>query len=136
MYNKYKTHSKENGSWKNVLSAQENAKQTEQTAKLAFAVRATAFRYPRYHCICGKNPRSAVREARERYFSAVAAVGFSTRLRHVVLKHILGLSYSQVDQLGTSTMITRMTSDINQVQNGVNLTLRLLLRSPCVCLAL
>ena len=66
------------------------------------------------------------------YFSAVAAVGFSTRLRHTVLKHILGLSYSQIDQLGTSTMITRMTSDINQVQNGVNLTLRLLLRSPFV----
>jgi len=66
------------------------------------------------------------------YFSAVAAVGFSTRLRHVVLKHILGLSYSQFDQLGTSTMVTRMTSDINQVQNGVNLTLRLLLRSPFV----
>ena len=66
------------------------------------------------------------------YFSAVAAVGFSARLRHAVLKHILGLSYSQMDQLGTSTMITRMTSDINQVQNGVNLTLRLLLRSPFV----
>lgn len=66
------------------------------------------------------------------YFSAVAAVGFSARLRHVVLKHILGLSYSQLDELGSSTMITRMTSDINQVQNGVNLTLRLLLRSPFV----
>ena len=66
------------------------------------------------------------------YFSAVAAVGFSTRLRHAVLDHILGLSYSQIDELGTSTMITRMTSDINQVQNGVNLTLRLLLRSPFV----
>lgn len=66
------------------------------------------------------------------YFSAVAAVGFSTRLRHAVMKHLLGLSYSQIDQLGTSTMVTRMTSDINQVQNGVNLTLRLLLRSPFV----
>ena len=66
------------------------------------------------------------------YFSAVAAVGFSTRLRHAVLDHILGLSYSQIDTLGTSTMIPRMTSDINQVQNGVNLTLRLLLRSPFV----
>ena len=66
------------------------------------------------------------------YFSAVAAVGFSARLRHVVLQHILGLSYSQIDRLGTSTMITRMTSDINQVQSGVNLTLRLLLRSPFV----
>ncbi len=66
------------------------------------------------------------------YFSAVAAVGFSARLRHAVLKHILSLSYSQMDRLGTSTMVTRMTSDINQVQNGVNLTLRLLLRSPFV----
>ena len=66
------------------------------------------------------------------YFSAVAAVGFSTRLRHVLMEHILHLSYSQIDQLGTSTMMTRMTSDINQVQNGVNLTLRLLLRSPFV----
>ena len=66
------------------------------------------------------------------YFSAVAAVGFATRLRHAVMEHILGLSYSQIDTIGTSTMITRMTSDINQVQNGVNLTLRLLLRSPFV----
>lgn len=66
------------------------------------------------------------------YFSAVAAVGFSARLRHVVLEHILSLSYSQIDRMGTSTMVTRMTSDINQVQNGVNLTLRLLLRSPFV----
>ena len=66
------------------------------------------------------------------YFSAVAAVGLSTRLRHVLMEHILHLSYSQIDRLGTSTMVTRMTSDINQVQNGVNLTLRLLLRSPFV----
>ena len=66
------------------------------------------------------------------YFAAKAAVGFSARLRHAVMKHILTLSHSQIDTLGTSTMITRMTSDINQVQNGVNLTLRLLLRSPFV----
>ena len=66
------------------------------------------------------------------YFSAAAAVGFATRLRHAVMEHILSLSYSQMDRLGTSTMVTRMTSDINQVQNGVNLTLRLLLRSPFV----
>jgi len=66
------------------------------------------------------------------YFAARAAVGFATRLRHSVLEHILSLSYSQTDRLGTSTMVTRMTSDINQVQNGVNLTLRLLLRSPFV----
>ena len=66
------------------------------------------------------------------YFAARAAVGFSGRLRHAVLSHILGLSYSQIDRLGTSTMVTRMTADIEQVQNGVNLTLRLLLRSPFV----
>lgn len=66
------------------------------------------------------------------FFAAKAAVGFATRLRHAVLKTILGLSYTQIDEIGTSTMITRMTSDINQVQNGVNLTLRLLLRSPFV----
>ena len=66
------------------------------------------------------------------YFAASAAVGFCTRLRHALLEHILGLSYTQIDGLGTSTLITRMTSDINQVQSGVNLTLRLLLRSPFV----
>ena len=66
------------------------------------------------------------------YFSAAAAVGFASRLRGAVMRHILGLSYSQIDTLGTSTLVTRMTSDINQVQNGVNLTLRLLLRSPFV----
>ena len=66
------------------------------------------------------------------FFAAKAAVGFATRLRHAVLKAMLGMSYTQIDEIGTSTMITRMTSDINQVQNGVNLTLRLLLRSPFV----
>lgn len=66
------------------------------------------------------------------YFAAKAAVGFATRLRHVVLKHVLDFSYTQVDTIGISTLITRLTSDINQVQNGVNLTLRLLLRSPFV----
>jgi len=66
------------------------------------------------------------------FFAAKAAVGFSARLRHAVMEHILGLSYSEIDRIGTSTMVTRMTSDINQVQNGVNLTLRLLLRSPFV----
>ena len=66
------------------------------------------------------------------FFSAKAAVGFAARLRHAVMEKILSLSYSQMDALGTSTMVTRMTSDINQVQSGVNLTLRLLLRSPFV----
>ena len=66
------------------------------------------------------------------FFSAKAAVGFSARLRYHVMEHLLRLSYTQIDTVGTSTMVTRMTSDINQVQNGVNLTLRLLLRSPFV----
>ena len=66
------------------------------------------------------------------FFAAKAAVGFASRLRHAVMEHILGLSYTEIDKLGTSTMVTRMTSDVNQVQNGVNLTLRLLLRSPFV----
>ena len=66
------------------------------------------------------------------FFAAKAAVGFASRLRHSVMAHILGLSYESIDNVGTSTMITRMTSDINQVQSGVNLTLRLLLRSPFV----
>ena len=66
------------------------------------------------------------------FFAAKAAVGYSARLRHNVMAHLLKLSYTQIDSIGTSTMITRMTADINQVQNGVNLTLRLLLRSPFV----
>ena len=66
------------------------------------------------------------------YFAAKAAVGVSARLRSALMRKILGFSYTQIDTLGTSTMITRMTSDVNQVQNGVNLTLRLLLRSPFV----
>ena len=66
------------------------------------------------------------------FFAAKAAVGFASRLRHSVIAHMLGLSYETIDAVGTSTMVTRMTSDINQVQSGVNLTLRLLLRSPFV----
>ena len=66
------------------------------------------------------------------YFAAKAAVGFAARIRHGLLERLQSLSYSDMDRLGTSTMITRMTSDVNQVQNGVNLALRLLLRSPFV----
>lgn len=66
------------------------------------------------------------------YFSAKAAVGFATRLRHALFKHIGQLSYTEYDTLGTSSLITRMTSDVNQVQSAVNLTLRLLLRSPFI----
>ena len=66
------------------------------------------------------------------YFAAKAAVSFSTKLRHVLFSHIESLSFTELDTMGTSTLITRMTNDINQVQNGVNLVLRLFLRSPFI----
>ena len=66
------------------------------------------------------------------FFSAKAAVGCSTAMRHSLFEHIQSLSFTELDKLGSSTLITRMTSDINQIQNGVNLTLRLLLRSPFI----
>lgn len=66
------------------------------------------------------------------YFSAKASVGFATDIRHALFKHIGKLSYSQLDSLGPPTLITRLTGDINQVQTGTNLTLRLVLRSPFV----
>ena len=66
------------------------------------------------------------------FFSAKAAIGFATGVRNSLYDKILGLSYENVDALGTSSLITRMTNDINAVQNGVNMVLRLLLRSPFV----
>lgn len=66
------------------------------------------------------------------FFAAKAAIGTSTGLRHQLLKHIQGLTFSEIDQIGTSTLITRMTNDINQVQNGLNMFLRLFLRSPFI----
>lgn len=66
------------------------------------------------------------------YFAAKAAVGVGTKLRSNLFKHIQSLSFTELDKLGTSTMITRMTSDVNQVQNGVNMLLRLVLRSPFI----
>ena len=66
------------------------------------------------------------------FFSARAAVGFSTKLRHALMEHLQSLSYADLDTQGVSTLITRMTSDVNQVQSGVNMGLRLLLRSPFV----
>lgn len=66
------------------------------------------------------------------YFSAKAAVGFVTKVRSALFGHLQTLSYTEIDRIGTSTMITRMTSDANQVQTGINLALRLLLRSPFV----
>ncbi len=66
------------------------------------------------------------------YFSAKAATGFATGVRHALFAHLQKLSFSNMDALGTSTMITRLTSDVNQTQTGVNMTLRLFLRSPFV----
>lgn len=66
------------------------------------------------------------------YFAAKAAVGFGTRLRHELFRHIGQMSYAEVDKAGSSTLVVRMTSDINQIQSGVNLVLRLFLRSPFI----
>lgn len=66
------------------------------------------------------------------YFAARAAIGTATGLRHQLLRHIQGLSFTELDTLGASTLITRMTSDVNQVQNGLNMFLRLFLRSPFI----
>ena len=66
------------------------------------------------------------------YFSAKAAVGSAARMRHELFAHMQSFTYAQTDRVGTSSMITRMTSDINQLQSGVNITLRLLLRSPII----
>jgi len=66
------------------------------------------------------------------YFAAKAATGFSTELRHALFQHIQSFTFTEMDMLGTSTLITRMTSDVNQVQSGVNLVLRLFLRSPFI----
>lgn len=66
------------------------------------------------------------------YFSAKGAVGFSSTIRQALFDHIQSLSFTELDRLGTSTLITRLTNDINQVQTGVNLTLRLLMRSPII----
>ena len=66
------------------------------------------------------------------YFAAKAAVGFSCRIRHELMEHIGTLSFSDIDNIGTSTLIARITGDVNQIQQGVNMFLRLLLRSPFI----
>lgn len=66
------------------------------------------------------------------FFAAKAAVGFAAKLRHALFSHIQGFSFSELDEVGSATLITRMTSDVNQVQSGVNLVLRLFLRSPFI----
>ncbi len=68
------------------------------------------------------------------YFAAKAAAGFGTKVRHALFAHIQSFSFSEIDKAGTATLITRMTSDINQVQSGVNMVLRLFLRSPFIVL--
>ena len=68
------------------------------------------------------------------FFAAKASVGFATEVRQAVFDHIQKLSYTELDTLGTDTLITRLTDDVNQVQNGVNMGLRLLLRSPFIVL--
>lgn len=67
-------------------------------------------------------------------FCSKASTGFAAELRQSVFDHVQGLSYSELDRLGTATLITRLTNDINQVQNGLNMGLRLLLRSPFIVL--
>ena len=66
------------------------------------------------------------------YFAAKAATGFAAEVRHALFAHVQKFTFSEMDTIGTSTLITRMTSDLNQVQSGLNLTLRLLLRSPFI----
>ena len=83
-------------------------------------------------CLIGLAVIGLLAAVTAQFFAAKAAVGFATRLRQEMFEHIQGLDFTTIDRAGTSTLITRMTSDINQVQNGVNMVLRLFLRSPIV----
>lgn len=83
-------------------------------------------------CLLGLAIVGLVSSITAQFFAAKAAVGFSTGLRQALFDHIEGLNFTNVDKLGTATLITRMTSDINQVQSGVNMVLRLFLRSPII----
>ncbi len=83
-------------------------------------------------CLLGLGLVGLVSAITAQYFAARAAVGFSTKVRQALFDHIQDLSFTNIDKVGTSTMITRMTSDINQVQSGVNMVLRLFLRSPII----
>lgn len=83
-------------------------------------------------CLLGLAVVGLVAAVTAQFFAAKAAVGFSTRLRQALFDHIQSLNFTNIDKAGTSTMITRMTSDINQVQSGVNMVLRLFLRSPII----
>lgn len=83
-------------------------------------------------CLLGLAAVGLVSSVTAQFFAAKAAVGFSTKLRQALFDHIQSLNFTNIDKLGTSTMITRMTSDINQTQSGVNMVLRLFLRSPII----
>lgn len=83
-------------------------------------------------CLLGLAVVGLVAAVTAQFFAAKAAVGFSTGLRQALFDHIQSLNFTNIDKAGTSTMITRMTSDINQVQSGVNMVLRLFLRSPII----
>lgn len=83
-------------------------------------------------CLLALGAVGLVSSITAQFFAAKAAVGFSTKLRQALFDHIQGLNFTNIDKAGSSTMITRMTSDINQVQSGVNMVLRLFLRSPII----
>ena len=83
-------------------------------------------------CLVGLAVVGLVSSITAQFFAARAATGFATKLRSALFKHLQSLNFTNIDQIGTSTMISRMTSDINQVQNGVNMVLRLFLRSPII----
>lgn len=83
-------------------------------------------------CLIGLGVIGLISSVTAQFFAARAAVGFSTRLRQALFEHIQSMNFTNIDKAGTSTMITRMTSDINQVQSGVNMVLRLFLRSPII----
>ncbi len=83
-------------------------------------------------CLVGLAIVGLISAATAQFFAAKAAVGFAAKLREALFAHIQSLSFTNIDQAGTSTMITRMTSDVNQVQSGVNMVLRLFLRSPII----
>lgn len=83
-------------------------------------------------CLLGLGVIGLLSSVTAQFFAARAAVGFSTKLRQALFEHIQGMDFTNIDKVGTSTMITRMTSDINQVQSGVNMVLRLFLRSPII----
>ena len=92
----------------------------------------TGFIFSRCLLLVGFGVVGMVSAITAQYFAAKAAVGFATGLRHSLFQKINGLSFSLLDRVGTSTLLTRITNDVNQVQNGVNLVLRLFMRSPFI----